>query len=179
MGFIRPVVAVLFLCLLCCFFKHASLQLWRLLVGILTAPPPSRLFAKQPDGVTPVPILDTNSMPSYFGTLGRGRFRRMIFSSQCANERVGYFRLVGEDPEARRLGKKRSGNSSEPPREDREPRLALGWKGLPSDSSPWEVPGDARDASGGQVKAAYRKLITKFHPERFQNLSDAEIGRVE
>lgn len=67
-----------------------------------------------------------------------------------------------------------------PRRDDkRGPRLALGWKGFDANSSPWEILGVARDASVDQIKAAYRRLVKKFHPDYYQSLSEAEIAELE
>lgn len=179
MGFLRLVVAILALYLFGSFLKQALLLAWRVILSPLSERRPSPLFEKGPDEVTPLPILDMKEMPSYYGVLGRDRFGRMIFSSRYDDGRVGYFYFDREASEARRLGKTRHGQSPERPQQDGEAALALGWKGFDADSSAWEILGVARDASIKEIKAAYRRLITKFHPDHFQNLSADEIADLE
>ncbi len=134
---------------------------------------------KGPDDVVPLPILDTREMPSYHSRIGRDRFGRMIFSSPYADGRMGYFYLDKEASEAHRRKVKSRQDVPDRPVQDSEPGLALGWKGFDANSSAWDVLGVARDASIKEVKAAYRRLITKFHPDLYQNLSAAEIADLE
>jgi len=176
MDFLRLVVAVLALYLLCSFLKQMVLITWGVLASLLSGRPRNPLFEKGPDEVTPLPILVMDEMPSYYGALGRDRYGRMVFSSPYEDGRMGYFYLDREASEARRLKGKREG---EAPRRDGEAPKALGWKGFDANSSAWEVLGVARDASIKEIKAAYRRLITKFHPDRYQNLSADEIAELE
>ncbi|WP_197446800.1 J domain-containing protein [Tautonia plasticadhaerens] len=131
------------------------------------------------DEVDPQPILDMDEMPSYYCILGRDSRGRRIFRSRYADGRIGYFYFDREVSEARRLGKTTLRETTEHRRPDGESPLALGWKGFDADSSPWEILGVARDSSIKEIKAAYRRLITKFHPDRYQNLSSDEIADLE
>ena len=122
-----------------------------------------------------MPILDTTDMPSYYRQLGHDRHGRMIFECGSGID-VKYYYLD------RKKSESRSPASSQGRRhatDDRFKGLSLGWKGFDANSSPWEVLGVAADASVDQIRYAYRKLISKFHPDRFQNLSGEEIAEIE
>lgn len=189
MEYLRLVLALLALCLFCSLLKHTFLFVLRIPMIVLfghgrasprEAGPDEAIDLDQLD---PRPILDMAELSGsgYYSykVLGRDSRGRRIFRSQFADGRVGYYYLDREASEARRLGRKTIRETTEPRRPDNEARLALGWKGFDADSSAWEVLGVARDASIKEIKAAYRRLITKFHPDRFQNLSDAEIADLE
>lgn len=46
-----------------------------------------------------------------------------------------------------------------------------------SQIDPYQILGITPSASDAQVKSAYRKLVNKWHPDRFQNTSQAEIDK--
>ena len=48
-------------------------------------------------------------------------------------------------------------------------------RGTQNTSDPYKVLGIAPTASNAQVKAAYRKLVNLWHPDRFQSKTEAEI----
>lgn len=168
MGFIRIIIALLALYLFFLFLVQPFLILWRELTYKWNDP--RRVLG--PDDVDPEPLLDIAEL-SYHRRLGRDRFGRMIFEGR--NKRgTGYFyfdRAASEEPPTRRTQAGPESNS--------KPRLALGWKGFTAESSPWEVLGVNREASISQIKNAYRKMITRFHPDRFQHLSWAELVELE
>lgn len=148
---------------------------WRLFSRGLSESSRRRTHRVGPDDVDPMPILDTKDMPSYYRQLGLDRHGRLIF--ECGSGRyVKYYyldRKVSESqPTANPQGQRHSNDN-------RFKGLLLGWKGFDANSSHWEVLGVAADASVGQIKVAYRKLIAKFHPDRFQNLSGQEIAEIE
>ena len=158
MEYLRLVLAVFALCLFCSFLKHAFLMAWRIPMTLLFGHGRRSTTRVDLDEVESLPILDMDEMPSYYTMHGRDSRGRRIFSSPYPDGRLGYFHFDREASEA---------------------RLALGWKGFDATSSAWEVLGVARDASVKEIKAAYRRLITKFHPDRYRNLSDSEIADLE
>jgi hypothetical protein len=129
-----------------------------------------------PDDVDPEPVLNLGHM-SHYRRLGRDRFGRMIYKSYEDGGEVRYYYFDRGASEKQRRLALRGGTTPEP--HSGEPRPELGWKGFDANSSPWEILGVARDASIGQIKSAYRRLVTRFHPDRFQNLSAAELSELE
>jgi len=182
MGFVQLTVALLALYL---FFRFVGLMLlgaWR-----LARPSGKRELQPSPPGpddVDPMPVLDLKGF-GYYMRMGRDRLGRMIYKAPNGSGGFLYIYLDREASEEQRLGrtgKRRSSYASEGASSGaahQGSRLALGWRGFTADSSPWEVLGVARDASISQIKAAYRKLITKYHPDRFTNLTKAEIDQLE
>jgi DnaJ-domain-containing protein 1 len=182
MGYVQLVVALLALYLFFRFLGLMSLLAWSLIRPSgrrdLEPVPPG------PDDVDPMPVLDLKGF-GYYMRMGRDRFGRMIYKASNGSGGFVYIYLDREASEEQRLGRtdrRRSSYASEGASSGaarQEPRMALGWKGFTADSTPWEILGVARDASISQIKAAYRKLITKYHPDRFSNLTRAEIDQLE
>lgn len=179
MGPIKFLVSLICVYLLALFVVQLLRVAWSVLRGAVDdflAPHP---ILEHPDDADTEPISGLGEIRSYL-EIGRDRFGRMIYRSWGE----GRYYYVDHSA-ARRVRPKppkaAAARQARPrPGADRgEAHLRLGWKGFDANSSPWEVLGVARDASIGQIKAAYRKLITKFHPDRFQNLSEAEIAELE
>jgi len=128
-----------------------------------------------PDDVDAEPALDLGDIPGgYRIELGKDRFGRTIWTSGIGPD-ARYYYFDRAASEAMRIERAERPD----PRQDSEPLSMLGWKGFTADSMPWEVLGVARDASIDQIKWAYRTLIAKFHPDRYQNLSSSEVEGLE
>lgn len=175
MEFIQLIVALLALNLFLLFLAQPFLLAWRLLVARANDVRDDQPLYEHPDDVDAEPIVDMEGLHHY-SRLGRDRWGRMVYKSYEGGG-VRYYYLDREASERKRLGTKRPSSAAQG--DERGPRMAIGWKGFTADSSPWEVLGVARDASINQIKAAYRKLIPKYHPDRFSNLTKAEIDQLE
>ena len=128
-----------------------------------------------PDEVDAIPVVDLSGF-GYTRRIGKDRFGRMVYEVPDGHRGNLYVYFDRTASEAERL-RKASTSTSETAND--ASRLSLAWKGFDADSSPWDVLGVARDASVGQIKAAYRKLIGKYHPDRFSTLSRPEIEQLE
>jgi hypothetical protein len=183
MGFVQLIVAILALNLFLLFLAQPFLVVWRVFFSGRSDDAVEEEVLEDPNSVDPVPVEDLDEIQSAWlrgrkvKRLGRNRFNRLVYRITDPDGRVGYYYWDMEAHERRRTGTARPREATSPKVDDS--RLTLGWKGFTADSSPWEVLGVARDASINQIKAAYRKLITKYHPDRFSNLTDAEIEQLE
>lgn len=173
MAYLQFLVALAALSLFLLFLLQPFLVVRRMFVG---RPVSFRADELGPDDVDPERILDLGYMPSYSTRIGRDRFGRMIYRSGFgADERYFYFDRKAS--EATRGGRPTGADVREGA--PSEARLEIGWKGFTGASEPWEVLGVSRDATASQIKGAYRSLIAKFHPDRFQNLTAAEVEGLE
>ncbi len=172
MAYLQFLVALAALYLFLLFLLQPFLVIRRMLVGR----PGLRAEDLGPDDVDPERILDLGYMPSYSTRIGRDRFGRSIYRSGFGAD-ARYFYFDRKASEATRGGRPTGADARD--RETPEGRLEIRWKGFTADSEPWEVLGVGRDASAAQIKSAYRSLIAKFHPDRFQNLTAAEVEALE
>jgi hypothetical protein len=185
MEYLQLIVAMLALYLFMLFLAQPFLIAWRLLFdgwsdSTVYDPGPE---LEDPNSVDPIPVLELSDILSAAWDdkavfkLGRDRFGRMVYKILERNGRVGFYYWDKETHERDRIAARRRQETASSQVD--EPRLSLGWKGFTADSSPWEILGVARDASIAQIKAAYRKLITNYHPDRFSNLTAIEVEQLE
>src|SRR4051794_26069388 len=120
MEHLQLVVAMFALCLFFLFVAQPFLIACRVIGYRGTESRRQRTDELGPDDVDPLPILDTKELPSFYTLIGRDRFGRMIFKSQYADGRMGYFFLDREASEARRLKGKRPRDASSRAGRDRD-----------------------------------------------------------
>src|SRR4051794_546472 len=135
MEFIQLIVALLAINLFLLFLAQPFLLVCRVLVARSKTARDDQPLYEHPDDVDAKPMVDMAGLHHY-SRLGRDRFGRMVYKSWEGGG-IRYYYFDREASERKRMGIERP--SSAPPEDEREPRIAIGWKGFTADSSPWEV----------------------------------------